>query len=72
MLSCICTGLLSCLLQLLIRGNMCKVSIGIAHYLVFNFYVVDQSLLMFFGAISHLNASHGIHWHILVHFDLLL
>ena len=72
MLSCICNCLLSCLLQLLIRGNMCKVIVCIAHYLVFDLYVVEQSLLLLFAAISHLTASHGIYRQILVHVDLIL
>ena len=72
MLSCICNGLLSCLLQLLIRSNMCKVIICIAHYLVFDLNVIEQSLLQLFAAFSHLTASHGIYRQILIHVPLLL
>ena len=73
MLSCVGEyGRLHRLLQLLIRGDMREVSIGIAHYLVFNLDVVKQSLLLLFGAISHLTASHRIQWHVLGHIDLLL
>jgi len=51
---------------------MCKVIVCIAHYLVFDLYVVEQSLLLLFAAISHLTASHGIYRQVLVHVHLLL
>jgi hypothetical protein len=51
---------------------MCKISIGIAHYLVFDLDVIEQSLLVLFGAISHLTASHRINRHILVHIHPLI
>jgi hypothetical protein len=51
---------------------MCKVIVCIAHNLVFDLDVVEQPLLLLFGAISHLTASHGIDRQILGHVDLLL
>jgi hypothetical protein len=51
---------------------MCKISISIAHYLVFDLDVIEQSLLVLFGTITHLTASHRINRQILVHVDSLI
>ncbi len=46
---------------------MREISIGIAHYLVLNFYAIQQhALLLFLAIVTHLTASHWVNWHILV------